>query len=107
MILSNKDKGSKIYSFFNFFLILIVICLVWLYFNIKDIKRFFQAMELLDKEKNSVYVLEKNNQKLKQEIGQLKNDPEYVEKIAREQHKLKKVDEKRLIIEADKKEDKK
>jgi len=107
MIGGQKDKKSRIYSVLNFFLILIVICIIWLYFNIKDIKRLFQAMDLLDKEKTNVLTIEKNNEQLKREIGQLKNDPDYVEKIAREQHKLKKTDEKRLIIEVDKKESKK
>ena len=107
MIPGHKKKKSKVYSILNFFVTLIIIFLIWLYFNLSDIRRLFQAIDQLEKEKNEVYVLEKTNERLKEEIRRLQNDPEYIEQIAREQHKLKKSDEERLIIkEKDKNEDK-
>ncbi len=107
MIPGHKKKKSRVYSILNFFVTLIIIFLVWLYFNLSDIKKLFQAMEQLEKEKNEVYVLEKTNERLKEEIRRLQDDPEYIEQIAREQHKLKKHDEERLIVkEKDESEDK-
>lgn len=61
--------------------------------------RSYNEREILEKE---IEALQQKRDTLLQEKDKLKNDPEYIEKIAREKYKMKKKDEKVYQVEMEK-----
>ena len=60
--------------------------------------QYWQLQSRRDKIQQEIERLETEKEKLEYEIGQLKNSPDYVEKIAREQYHMQRDDEKVFIV---------
>lgn len=86
-----------------FFVIMFIVLILTLFlFADRGFLHFYRSYnerEILEKE---IEALQQKRDTLLQEKDKLKNDPEYIEKIAREKYKMKKKDEKVYQVEMEK-----
>ncbi|GGE97148.1 Septum formation initiator [Chishuiella changwenlii] len=99
-----KIKDTRVFKFvWNRYFILTVAFLVWMFFF--DQNSFFVHREL-DKQirllENDEEYFQENLDRETEKLNQLNNNPAEIERIAREQHFLKKDDEDIFIIQEEK-----
>ena len=86
----NRKKRLKHILIFAVFLILLIFFATGQRGTIQMVSFMKQKQDL----ENEIKVLEEEKKQLEIEKEKIKNDPEYIEKIAREKYKMKKKDEK-------------
>jgi len=105
--MDNRKKNNKRFNIpfiltLCFFLSLIYVSI----FGSQGIMKVFQMNNRVDAMKKEIQLLEKENNRMRKEIHQLKTDPYYIEKLAREELGLVKPKEK-IYEFVDEKEDEK
>ena len=85
-------------------LIIIVVVSILTVFLFADRGALLFYRSYSDKEQleNEIKLLETKRDQLKEEKDKLENDPQHIEKVAREKYKMKKKDEKVYQVEMDK-----
>ena len=92
-----KSKTFKIF-FCSVFLLIILYFLFGGDYNIYNLWKYRQKEKNL---RSEIQKSEKEKEQLTTEIGMLKNDSTYIEKIAREEFKMGKPDEKIYIVKSE------
>ena len=85
-----------------FVVIAIVLILTLFIFADRGFLHFYNSYNEREILKKEIETLEQKRDTLLQEKNKLENDPEYIEKIAREKYKMKKKDEKVYKVEMEK-----
>ena len=92
----NKNSGSIL-------LIIVVLSIIAVFlFADRGTLLFYKSYSDKEKLEDEIEQLENKRDQLMQVKDKLKNDPKYIEKVAREKYKMKKNDEKVYQVEMDK-----
>ena len=86
-----------------FFVIMFIVLILTLFlFADRGFLHFYRSYNERETLEKEIEALQQKRDTLLQEKDKLKNDPEYIEKIAREKYKMKKKDEKVYQVEMEK-----
>lgn len=108
MALKKKKKSSNLFSGLSrqsgllaIVVLLITIIMLFLFAD-RGTLHFYKSYREKEQLIEEIDTLEKKKERLLIEKDKLENDPQYIEKIAREKYKMKKKGEKVLQVETDK-----
>lgn len=74
--------------------VLLAVALAWIIFAPRSgVLAYLQQRSKLHNLREKTVILEQSNEKLEKEIGRLRNDPAYLEEVARREHGLLKKNE--------------